>query len=230
MSNAGKNSHKFFLSVLFLFSFCLPAYAVSDDIVAAMAGEWLIAPEDGAQGCVLQFDKDKTIGGYAVQEKAHCALADLHDRVASWDFGGDGDIVLRDATRKTILHLYEQEGGPYRTQQGTLSAMIMVKGQKGVDRVPMAQHLFGTWQLNDKGGKPLCKITLLDHPPEGGEESYALELVKGCSGTLRKYKLVSWRIQDFSLELDGSDGESIILVPQADGSFVADDKVFSLKR
>lgn len=208
--------------LFFVTLFNTRAHAFSDEIVEATAGEWLVAPADGTQGCRVHLKTKVVIGGYAAEQKMPCAASSpLYEKTYAWDFDGNGGVVLRDATRKTLLNFAEQEGGPYTTPAGFEPAMLMVKAPQGVDRAPSPKKLIGAWDLADKNGKRLCGVELLGWPP-GGEESFMLTLSKQCNPAIAKLNLASWRIEDFNLALYGSDGESLIMTPQANGSFLAE--------
>lgn len=89
------------------------AQEVSDDIVDATVGEWLIVSEDGSLGCHITLRKEKTIGGRVVTEGKVCGPP-WHDQIAAWDYASPG-IVLRNATRKEIIGFGEREVGPWVT-------------------------------------------------------------------------------------------------------------------
>ncbi|HEV7642294.1 MAG TPA: AprI/Inh family metalloprotease inhibitor, partial [Pyrinomonadaceae bacterium] len=217
----------FFLLILF---FVTPAFAIDDDTFKATAGDWLVAPDNGKQGCVVSLGVEQAIGGYAATEKQPCSAQNpLHDRVYSWNFS-DGGILFLDATRKVILRLQEQEGGPYRTAPEAQPAFLMAKGLTKTDRVPMAAQIFNSWSLSKMDGTKLCEMDLQNQPPESGEKSYALSLSKDCDASIKKLKLASWRIEGFDLMLYGTEGEALSFAADGKGNFISDDQKLRLTR
>lgn len=112
-----------------------PAFAedVSEDIVNATVGKWLIASEDGSVGCNVTLEKDKTIGGRVVSEGILCGTP-WHDELAAWELS-DGGIVFRDATRKEIINFQEQEGGPWKTPLDVTPVVYFVPEPGEMDHV-----------------------------------------------------------------------------------------------
>lgn len=218
-----------------IITLCLPLYAsnataqVSDDIVEATTGLWLVASEDGSPGCRLTFQKAKTIGGYALKEEKPCA-GPLHDNVFAWDFGGNG-IVLRDATRKAMMSFEEQEGGPYRTPEGVTPRIYLIPDPGTMQSVPVAKNLAGSsWTLSDKKGKALCGIKLSDRPIPDYDDAFALEVSKDCNAAIRKTKISMWQISEINLVFVGGEDWAFTLVLQGDGTFVTDDGKYKLAK
>jgi hypothetical protein len=208
--------------------FASPALAqVSDDIVEATTGTWLIASADGSLGCRVQLSKDKTIGGYALTEESPCGPP-YHDMLAAWDFAEPG-IVFRDATRKSVLGFEEQEGGPWRTPLEVEPAVYLVPEPGTMERVPTKKAVSGTWALLDRKGKTLCHVTLLDTPAAGYDDANALELSKDCNATVRKTKITFWQISEIYLSFSAGEESSYGWMPAADG-FVTDDGKYRLQR
>jgi len=208
--------------------FAQPAVAqVSDDIVEATTGTWLIASADGSLGCRVKLSKDKTIGGYALTEERPCGPP-YHDELAAWDFADPG-IVFRDATRKPVIGFEEQEGGPWRTPLEVEPAVYLVPEPGTMERVPTKKAVSGTWALLDRKGKILCHVTLLDAPAAGYEDANALELSKDCSATVRKTKITFWQISEIYLSFSGGEESSYGWTPAGDG-FVTDDGKYRLQR
>lgn len=199
---------------------------VSDDIVAATTGLWLVASEDGSPGCRLTFEKDKTIGGYALKEEKPCA-GPLHDNVYAWDFGGDG-IVLRDATRRVLMSFEEQEGGPYRTPEAVKPRIYLIPEPGKMQRVPVAKDAIGSWTLTDKKGKPLCGMTLLQDKSPTYDEASGLTLAKDCSAAVAKTKASAWQINEITLVIIGGEDWAYTMLLQPDGSFLSDDGKYRL--
>jgi hypothetical protein len=195
-----------------------PALAVDAEVVKATAGRWLIAPEDGRKGCVVTLLAGQAIGGFAVEGAEACrsALPRFAD-AAAWNFGGDSDLYFIDPVRKKIADFKEEEDGTYAEVSGTKTRLLMLKAPAGVDHVPMAQEVFGTFDMVRPGGAKICSVTFKDTPPEGGEESFALTLGKTCDAAVTKLKLASWKIEGLKLMLFGTDGDSLGFIPGAKG-------------
>ncbi|WP_342360974.1 AprI/Inh family metalloprotease inhibitor [Terrarubrum flagellatum] len=197
------------------------AQEISPDIIKATTGEWLFARRDGKPGCRIILSAEKTIGGYALTAPANCAtrLPKIAE-AAAWRFDGKGGLALADATRKTIVTVTErQEGSFWEGESGEARDLVMIKAPKGVEALPMAKALFGKWIMRRPGGPAICEATLLDKPPPGGEESFALTLSPTCDAAVKKLKLASWRIETLDLQLYGTDGEGLAFTPRADGNF-----------
>jgi hypothetical protein len=215
------------LAALFALLIHAPASAqVSDEIVDATAGLWLVASEDGLPGCRLTFLKSKTIGGYALKEEKPCA-GPLHDTVAAWAFG-EGTIELRDATRKVMMSFEEQEGGPWRTPEGVTPRVYLIPEPGPRQSIPVASRLFETnWTLSDKKGKAPCGIKLSGRAiPD--QDSYALDISKDCSASVKKTRISSWQISEINLVFIGGEDWSYTMLLMPDGNFVTDDGKYRL--
>ena len=203
------------------------AQEVSDEIVNATVGKWLIASEDGTLGCHVTLEKGKTIGGRVVTEESPCGPP-WHDELAAWEFS-DGGIVLRDATRKELITFQEQEGGPWKTPLDTSPVVYFVPEPGAMDRVPTIKSSVGTWVLTNQSGKALCQIELLDEPSSRLEEAKAMRLSKDCSAQVKKTKIDAWQIAEIQLVLVGGEDWVYTMMPDKDG-FVSDDGKYRLKR
>lgn len=220
-------------TLLTLATFLLPLYPsmasaqVSDEIVAATTGLWLVASEDGSPGCRITLQKAKTIGGYALKEEKPCS-GPLHETVYAWDFSGNG-LSLRDATRKVLMSFEEQEGGPYRTPEGITPRIYLIPDPGAMQSLPTARNLKGTsWTLTDKKGKPLCGISLATRPIPNVDDAFALDTAKDCSAAVKKTKISQWQISEINLVLIGGEDWAYTLLLQPDGSFVSDDGGYRL--
>lgn len=188
--------------------------------IAASAGDWLIAPENGDPGCHVTLGKEEVIGGNALALAPECAkaLPALADGAAAWRFAPDG-LVIADATRKAMFTFQETEWGTYATAGEPGTRLLLTKAPPGVNSVPNSKNLFGPWKLTDAGGAALCGIDFKDGPPPGGEESFGLSLEGECADGIKSMKLASWRIEEMSVVLYGMDGESLVFLPSDDGSW-----------
>lgn len=186
------------------------------DFAKASLGEWLAVTDDGEPGCRLTLEADCTIGGRVARPAADCAARNprLAD-VSAWD--EQSGIRLFDPTRKLVLVFEEDETTLLKTRGDAGKAAMLVRAKPGVDRAPFAPALFGTWAMRRPGGPVLCKVTFLDKPPSGGEESFVLRTDASCDAAVQRLKLVSWRIEDFALMLYGSADASLRFEPSAEG-------------
>ena len=196
-----------------------PASAQSPDIIRGQTGEWLIVGDDGKPGCRIRLDAAKTIGGMTAVPAKDCGsrIARLAD-VTSWHFAESG-VSLNDATRKRVMLFVEDETTLLKTRGDQVPNYLMVKAPAGIDRAPHAPAIFGTWSMHRPGGPAICTVTFRDKPPPGGEESFALAIHPQCDPGVRKMRLASWRIEDFSLMVYGQAGESLKFVPAQGGAF-----------
>jgi hypothetical protein len=191
-------------AALAAFAWGAAAQEPSAEIVKEQAGEWLVASDDGRPGCRVKLGTQKTIGGYVASAAPDCAAkVPRVANVAAWRFA-DG-VTLADATRKPILVFGEDETTILKTRTGGPPAWYLTRAKQGVDRIPHASAVFGTWTMRRPNGPPLCTVTFSDKPPKAGEESYALTLDPACDPAIRKLKLGSWRIEDVSLMLYGEE-------------------------
>ena len=200
---------------------------VSDDLVQATTGLWLVASEDGSPGCRITLQKDQAIGGYALQEEKPCA-GPLHDNVYAWSFGGDG-IVLRDATRKVMMSFEEQEGGPYRTPEGVSPRVYLIPNPGSMQSLPTAKKVANTsWTLTDMKGKALCGIKLTDRKVSGYDDDFALETSKDCSAPVKKTKISMWQISEINLIFVGGEDWAFTMQLQPDGNYLSEDEKYKL--
>lgn len=203
------------------------AQEVSDDIVDATIGEWLIASSDGSPGCKVRLEKDKTIGGRVVQEGQSCG-APWRDVIAAWEFSDPG-IVLRDATRKDIIGFQEQEGGPWRTPLEVTPTVYFVPEPKQMDHVPVEKEVYGSWTMSSSKGKTLCHMELSEQPAKDYSEARAVRLAKDCDASVRKTKVAAWHISEIYVVMIGGEEWVYTFFPTGDG-FVSDNGEYVLRR
>jgi hypothetical protein len=202
--------------------------AVSDDIVDATVGHWLIASSDGAPGCRVKLEKDQAIGGRALTVEKPCALP-WRDLLAAWDFS-EGGIVFRDATRKSLITFEEQEGGPWRTPLDKSPVVYFVQEPGDMDHIPTEREVAGDWVLTDSKGKKLCAISFLNRLAKGYEDAKAIGLSKDCSSAVRKTGASAWEISDIQLVVIGGEEWIYTMMPDGTGGFTSDDGRFKLVR
>lgn len=193
----------------------LPAIAQSPDIVRAQAGDWLVAADDGRPGCRIGLKTAKTVGGMVATPAADCASrVPKLAGVVVWHMSGG--VILSDAMRRPVLTFGEDETAILKTREGGPPTYYMFRPKPGIDRVPHASAVFGTWQMRRPKGPAICTVTFHERPPKGGEESYALTVDPTCDGAIRRLKLGSWRIEDLTLQLYGEE-DGLSFEQTADG-------------
>jgi len=205
----------------------LAAQEVSEDIVDATIGEWLIASEDGSIGCHVTLSKEKTIGGRVPQEGKVCG-APWHDEIAAWEFAEPG-IVLRDATRKVLVGFEEQEGGPWKTPLDVSPVIYFVPEPGSMDSVPTDKGVVGNWILSDAKGKSLCQLSLLETTSQLLDDAKAVALGKDCATSVKKTKIDAWEISEIQLVIIGGEDWVYTMVPDKSG-FISDDGKFRMER
>ena len=155
-------------------------------------------------------------GGYSLSGQESCtaplpALAESY----SWNFDGNGGIILIDATRKVIARFVENEGSPMKTEDKT--PLLLISAPDGVDRLPTFGSLAGTWAMQRPGGEKLCSVTLDATVDADGHAP--LSLAPDCADNVARLKLAVWNIDGFGLTLMSHDGSSLSFDMRADGNF-----------
>lgn len=197
---------------------CGPAGAqdIDPDILTAQAGTYLVAPEDGRAGCRLTLETDLAIGGYSLSGQDSCskplpALAEA----ASWNFDGNGGLILIDPTRKVIARFVENEGSPMKTEDET--PLLLVSAPDGIDRLPTFNSLAGTWVMQRPDGEKLCSVTL--EGTANADGNAPLSPSGDCAANVARLKLAIWHIDGLGLTLMSHDGSSLGFRMRADGNF-----------
>jgi hypothetical protein len=205
----------------------LSAGAVDEAVYRATAGRWLIAPEGGGKGCVITLSTETTIGGRRLDGVAGCKGAvPAVAEAASWDFDNEkSGIVFRDALRKRLLEVVEQETATYRQEPADPGkALVMFPARGSMDRVPSPGDLFGEWQMRRPGGAVLCTVTLLERTAPGDQGSYTLTLARECDAGLVRLKLSTWRVEGMDLMFYSFEGDSLAFTPRAPGAYAKSEK------
>lgn len=192
------------------------AQDIDPDILKAQAGTYLVAPEDGAPGCRLTLETDQAIGGYSLSGQDSCAkpLPKLAESY-SWNFDGNGGVILIDATRKVLARFIENEGSPMKTEDGM--PLLLIAAPDGIDHLPTVKNLAGTWTMQRPTGEKLCGVTLNGNVKADGNAP--LSLSGDCAANVAKLKLAVWHVEGFGLMLMGNDGSSLGFDMRADGNF-----------
>ncbi|MBB4573619.1 AprI/Inh family metalloprotease inhibitor [Rhizobium lentis] len=192
------------------------AQDIDPDILRAQAGSYLVAPEGGGAGCRLTLETDLAIGGYSLSGQDSCskslpALAEA----ASWNFSGNGGLILINPTRKIVARFVENEGSPMKTEGET--PLLLVSAPDGVDRLPTFSSLAGKWVMQRPDGEKLCSVTLEGTANTDGIAP--LSISGDCAANVARLKLAIWHIDGFSLTLMSHDGASLDFHMRADGNF-----------
>lgn len=203
---------------LFLLTFAAPAGAQGIDpaILRALAGSWLLAPMNGQPGCRLTLQTTPAIGGYALSLAPDCArLLPRLAEATAWN-PHDG-LHLTNAARRNVLSFHEGEDASYTASEPS-PGYALLRAPQTVTRLPMPREAFGAWVLKRPDGEVVCRLQLLNRPPPGGEESFAIRVTaQGCQGAVMRLKLVSWRMEMLKLVLYGQDGASLRFVQTSSG-------------
>lgn len=80
---------------------------VDPAMAADFLGDWTIQNADGSKACKVTLHKDQVIGGMQIDVDPHCAkVFPVMDDVASWRLLEGWEIVLVDATRKSLIRFF----------------------------------------------------------------------------------------------------------------------------
>jgi hypothetical protein len=79
--------------------------SVDPAMVADFLGDWTILNADGSKSCKVTLSREPTIGGMVIDVDPGCGKAfPVMNDVASWRLLEDWEIVLVDATKKSLIH------------------------------------------------------------------------------------------------------------------------------
>lgn len=197
---------------------CGAAYGqeIDPDIIAAQAGTYLVAPEDGGAGCRITLETDMAIGGHSLSGQDSCAkpLPALAE-AAAWNFDGNGGLILIDATRKVLARFVENEGSPMKTEDG--APLLLLAAPDGINRLPTVASLAGAWTMQRPDGEKLCIVTLKGNAQADGNAPMSLS--SDCAANVARLKLAVWHIDGFGITLMSHDGSSLAFDMRADGNF-----------
>lgn len=203
---------------LLVLTFAAPAGAQGIDpaILRSMAGSWLLAPMNGQPGCRVTLQTTTAIGGYGLSLTPDCArLLPRLGEVTAWN-PHDG-LHLTNAARRNVLSFHESEDASYTASEPS-PGYALLRAPETVTRLPMPREAFGAWVLKRPDGEVVCRIQLLNRPPPGGEESFAVRVTaQGCQSAVTRLKLVSWRMEMLRLVLYGLDGANLRFVQTSSG-------------
>jgi hypothetical protein len=78
--------------------------AVDPAMLADFLGDWSIQNADGSKSCKVTLGREEAIGGLAIQVDPDCdSTFPVMKHVAGWRLHEDWQIVLIDATRKSLI-------------------------------------------------------------------------------------------------------------------------------
>ncbi|MGE0241124.1 MAG: AprI/Inh family metalloprotease inhibitor [Parvibaculaceae bacterium] len=78
--------------------------AVDPAMIADFLGDWSIQNGDGSKACKVILSREVTIGGLVIDIDPDCPEAfPVMDEVVAWRLYEDWQIVLVDATRKSLI-------------------------------------------------------------------------------------------------------------------------------
>ena len=77
---------------------------VDPAMLADFLGDWTILNADGSKSCKVTLSREQTIGGMVIDIDPVCGkVFPVMSDVASWRLLEDWEIVLADATRKSLI-------------------------------------------------------------------------------------------------------------------------------
>ena len=100
---------------------------VDPAMAADFLGDWSIQNADGSKSCKVTLHKDQVIGGMLIDVDPQCgAVFPVMDDVASWRLLEGWEIVLVDATRKSLIRFFTPDNA-YVADPGTDGITTIVK-------------------------------------------------------------------------------------------------------
>lgn len=101
--------------------------SVDPAMAADFLGDWSIQNADGSKSCKVTLHKDQVIGGMQIDVDPHCGTVfPVMDDIASWRLLEGWEIVLVDATRKSMLRFFTPDNA-YVAEPGTDGIATIVK-------------------------------------------------------------------------------------------------------
>lgn len=100
---------------------------VDPAMAADFLGDWSIQNADGSKSCKVTLHKDQVIGGMSIDVDPQCgAVFPVMENVASWRLLEGWEIVLVDATRKSLIRFFTPDNA-YVADPGTDGITTIVK-------------------------------------------------------------------------------------------------------
>lgn len=101
--------------------------AVDPAVAADFLGDWSVQNADGSKNCNVTLHKEPVIGGMRIDVAPDCAEAfPVMADVASWRLLEGWEIVLVDATRKSLIRFFTPDNA-YVAEPGTDGIATIVK-------------------------------------------------------------------------------------------------------
>jgi hypothetical protein len=101
--------------------------SVDPAMAADFLGDWSIQNADGSKSCKVTLHKDQVIGGMQIDVDPQCGkVFPVMDDVASWRLLEGWEIVLVDATRKSLIRFFTPDNA-YVADPGTDGITTIVK-------------------------------------------------------------------------------------------------------
>ncbi len=100
---------------------------VDPAMAADFLGDWSIQNADGSKSCKVTLHKDQVIGGMSIDVDPQCgSVFPVMENVASWRLLEGWEIVLVDATRKSLIRFFTPDNA-YVADPGTDGITTIVK-------------------------------------------------------------------------------------------------------
>ena len=105
--------------------------SVDPAMVADFLGDWTILSADGSKSCKVTLSREPTIGGMVIDIDPACGkVFPVMNDVASWRLLEDWEIVLADATKKSLIHFTTPDNA-YAADPETDGISTIVKQASG---------------------------------------------------------------------------------------------------
>lgn len=107
--------------------------AIDPAMAADFLGDWSIQNADGSRSCKVILHKEPVIGGLQIDVDPDCAkVFPVMNDVASWRLLEGWEIVLVDATRKSLIRFFTPDNA-YVAEPGTDGIFTIVKLGSGLE-------------------------------------------------------------------------------------------------
>ena len=98
----------------------------------AYVGAWSVGKDgEGADVCTVKFNAAGVIGGFQLVAPKSCAKAvPRWDELYAWRVGQNGDIVMADATRRSVYVFHKLDDDVWATEGGGWERLLLQKATK----------------------------------------------------------------------------------------------------
>ena len=102
----------------------------------AVVGSWVMAHDgEGAANCRLRLDAPGVIGGFRLVAPKTCkAVLDGWDELYAWYVTTDGDLVMANVTRETVLRFRRLGDGDWATGDDDDRLLLIRASKVGITR------------------------------------------------------------------------------------------------